>query len=248
VTRGQAVGLVGVAAVLAVTPVVASALPPGGPAENPGTPPATVSLGTAPVRATAGQAVFTGEGFLNAAGAPQKVYVKIDDHGERGIGPFVADATGHLEGSVALDRPEAPADITDPSRVHWLRFLTGPSGQDPDNGPPRSLKATFRVVAPPVRAVASALTVRGGRVALPLRAAAPKGSRGTVTVRAATTVLARGPYALAGTATRTVRVALTAAGRRRVARASGAVRARLTLTPAGGAAVRTAVTLTGAGR
>jgi hypothetical protein len=69
-----------------------------------------------------------------------------------------------------------------------------------------------------------------------------------VTVRAATTVLARGPYALAGTATRTVRVALTAAGLRRVARASGAVRARLTLTPAGGAAVRTAVTLTGAGR
>jgi hypothetical protein len=247
VIRRRAVAAGGVAALLAL-PVAAGAIPPTGPGENPGTPPASVTIGAEPVPAAGGRVAFTGTGFLTAAGVPQRVYVKLDDHGDSGIGPFLADTAGGLRGSVALDDPQAPAGGTDPAKEHWLRFLAGPSGKYPDNGPPRSLKATFRVSPPPVRAVVSALRVSGGRIALRLRAAGAQGSRGTVTLRASGSTLARGRYALADAATHTVAVALTAAGRRRVARARGALRARLTLTPAGGAAVRSAVTLKRAGR
>jgi hypothetical protein len=243
--RRVAAGL-GAGALLAL-PVGAGAIPPGGPAENPGDPPATVTIATPSVPAAGGAVAFTGTGFLTAAGAPQKVYVKLDDHGDHGIGPFTADATGALHGRIALSDPEAPADIGDAAREHWLRFLTGPSGADPDNGPSRSLKAAFRVTAPAVRAVAAVLTARGGSVALALRAGGPDGSRGAVVVRASGWTVARGTYALGDGATHAVRVPLTAAGRRRTTRAA-ALTARLTLTPREGAAIRSTVTVKGAAR
>ncbi len=162
--------LIGLGAVaLAALPAAAVAIPPTGPAENPGNPPATVTIVTPSVPAAGGKVAFTGTGFLNAKGLPQKVYVKLDDHGDNGIGPYTAAADGTLKGTVALDDPEAPADITDAAKPHWLRFLAGPSGKYPDNGPPRSLKAAFTVVAPPVRATgASALRVASGHVAVRL--------------------------------------------------------------------------------
>lgn len=131
----------------AVPAGVAVAIPPTGPAENPGTPPATVTIGTPRVDAAGGKVSFTGTGWLTSKGLPQKVYVKLDDHGDDGIGPFVAAADGTITGAVALSDPEAPADVADASKPHWLRFLAGPSGAYPDNGPPRSLKAAFTVVA-----------------------------------------------------------------------------------------------------
>jgi hypothetical protein len=238
--RGPLIAL----AVLAL-PAVAVAVPPTGPAENPGDPPATVTVVTPAVPAAGGRVAFTGTGFLNGKGLPQKVYVKFDDQGDHGIGPFVAAADGTLKGSVALSDPEAPNDIRDARRDHWLRFLAGPSGSYPDNGPPRSLRAAFRVVAAPVSAVAATtLRVRGGRIALRLRAATAAGARGTAAVRRAGVTLARGPFALADARTRTVRVALTAAGRRRLG-AGRSLSARLVVTPSSGAAVATAVTVKG---
>jgi hypothetical protein len=220
----------------------ASAIPPGGPAENPGNPPATVAITTPSVSAAGGRVAFTGTGFLNAKGAPQKVYVKLDDHGDDGIGPFVAAADGTLKGSVALSDPEAPAGIADAGKEHWVRFLTGPSGTYPDNGPARSLKATFRVVAAPVRALAVALTARDGRVALRLRAATAGGARGTAALRRDGVTLARGSFALADARTHTVRILrVTASGARRLHRA--ALSARLVLTPSSGAPSVTPVTV-----
>jgi hypothetical protein len=225
-------------------PAAAVAVPPGGPAENPGNPPATVTVVTPAVQA-GGRVAFTGTGFLNGNGSPQKVYVKFDDHGDNGIGPFVAAADGTLKGSVALSDPEAPADIADARQDHWLRFLAGPSGKYPDNGPPRSLKAAFRVVAAPVSAVAATtLRVRGGRIALRLRAATAVGARGTASVRRAGVTLARGSFALADARPHTVRVALTAPGRRRLG-AGRSLSARLVLAPSSGAATTTTVTVKG---
>lgn len=231
---GTVVGA-GLLAALAL-PAGGLAIPPTGPAENPGDPPAAVTIAT-PAVAAGGTVRFTGTGFLNAAGAPQKVYVKLDDHGDNGIGPFTAAADGTLRGAVKLTDPEAPGDIANAAKEHWLRFLAGPSGAHPDNGPARSLKGTFRVLAPAVRAIgASTLRARDGRVAIRLRAGWAAGARGTATLRAAGVTLARGRFALAGGATRTVRLALTAGGRRRLGAGARTLRARLTLTPSGGAA------------
>jgi hypothetical protein len=236
---GAAVAVAAVAA-----PVAAVAIPPAGPAENPGDPPATVTILTPSVRAPDGKVSFRGAGFLNAKGQPQKVYVKLDDHGDDGIGPYVAAADGTLKGSVALSDPEAPADVADASEDHWLRFLAGPSGKDPDNGPARSLKASFKVVAPPVRATGTALRARSGRVALALVAGAASGVEGTATVRRAGVTLARGSFALPDAEAHTVRIALTAAGRRAL-KAGRTLAARLVLAPSSGVALTTAVTVRG---
>jgi hypothetical protein len=236
-----------VAVALLALPAAAAAIPPTGPAENPGDPPATVTVASPEVPAAGGRVAFTGTGFLNSKGLPQKVYVKLDDHGDDGIGPFVAAADGTLKGSVALSDPEAPADIGDAARDHWLRFLAGPSGTYPDNGPARSLKAAFGVVAAPVALSATTLRVAGGRIALRLRAAAATGARGTATLRRAGVTLARGPFTLADGRTRTVHIALTAAGRRRLG-AGRALAARLVLTPSSGAAITTDVTVKGPAR
>lgn len=239
-------GLVALSALAAAVSgsAVAVAIPPTGPAENPGNPPATVTIDTPSVSAAGGKVSFRGTGFLNSAGKPQKVYVKLDDHGDNGIGPYVAAADGTLKGSVALSDPEAPTDIADASKAHWLRFLAGPSGKYPDNGPPRSLKAEFKVVAPPVRATATALRVVSGRIALRLAAGSDSGARGTASLRRSGATLARGSFTLADTETHTVRIALTAAGRRAL-KAGRTLTARLVLTPSSGAALTTTVTVKG---
>ncbi|HWI73714.1 MAG TPA: hypothetical protein VNT55_17275, partial [Baekduia sp.] len=156
----------------------------------------------------------------------------------------VAAADGTLAGSVALSDPEAPSDIGDAGRDHWLRFLAGPSGTYPDNGPARSLKAAFRVVAAPVSSSATSLRVRSGRIALRLRAAAGDGARGTASLRRSGVTLARGSFALADARTHTVRIAVTTSGRRRLV-SGRALSARLVLTPSSGAAVTTNVTVKG---
>ncbi|WCB95235.1 hypothetical protein DSM104299_03978 [Baekduia alba] len=231
----------------AAVPAGVLAIPPTGPAENPGSPPAAVTIATPQVPAAGGAVRFIGAGFLTAGGAPQKVYVKIDDHGDAGIGPFTAAADGTLKGTVALDDAEAPADVADPSKDHWLRFLAGPSGKYPNNGPPRSLKAAFRVVAPAVRVVGTAaLRTGSGRVAVRLRAADAAGVRGTADLRAAGVTLARGAFALADDAPHTVRLALTASGRRRLAAGGATLSARLTLTPRGRSALVANVNVKGA--
>ena len=239
-----ALGALG-AAVSGSAAAVAVAIPPTGPAENPGNPPATVTIDTPSVSAAGGTVSFSGTGFLNNAGKPQKVYVKLDDHGDDGIGPYLAAADGTLKGSVALSDPEAPADIADASKAHWLRFLAGPSGTYPDNGPARSLKAAFAVVAPPVRATGTALRVASGRIALRLAAGSASGARGTATLRRSGVTLARGAFALADARTHTVRIAPTAAGRRAL-KAGRTLTARLVLTPSSGAALTTTVTVKGA--
>jgi hypothetical protein len=232
-------------ATLLAVPAAVTALPPGGPAENPGTPPATVRIET-PQVAAGGRVAFSGTGFLTGKGVPQKVYVKLDDHGDNGIGPFTASADGALAGSVALTDPEAPADVGDATKEHWVRFLAGPSGKYPDNAPARSLKATFRVLAAPVARVGTgALRVRGGRVALRLRAAPDAGATGTATLRAGGVRIARGRFTLAGGAARTVALALTAGGKRRLAHGR-TLAARLTLTVAGRAVPPVAATVKGA--
>lgn len=239
--RRLAVG-VAVAAAAVAAPVAALAIPPTGPGDNPGNPPATVTIVTPSVDAAGGRVAFRGTGFLNSAGQPQKVYVKFDDHGDNGIGPYVAAADGTLQGTVALSDPEAPADIADASKDHWLRFLAGPSGKYPDNGPARSLKAAFKVVAPPVRPLATALRVADGRVALRLQAASASGARGTATLRRSGVTLARGSFALADAKTRTVKLALTASGKRAL-KPGRTLTARLALTPSSGRALTTTVTV-----
>lgn len=229
----------------AIPAAVAVAIPPTGPAENPGNPPATVTIVTPRVNAAGGCVAFTGTGWLNAKGSPQKVYIKLDDHGDHGIGPFVAAADGTLKGSVALADPEAPTDILDAAKPHWLRFLAGPSGTYPDNGPARSLKATFAVVAAPVGVASSSSRVAGGRVAVRLRATSPSGARGTAALRRSGVTLARGAFALRDARTHTIRLPLTSSGARRLTRGR-TLKARLVVTPSSGDALVTTVTVRGA--
>ncbi len=125
--------------------------------DNPGTPPATAEVTTKQVFAGT-QVTFTGTGWLTTAGAPQRFYVKFDDHGGTGIGPYVAQADGTVTATVSMVPPPgatlkqqqdwAPEDLNTPG-THWLRFLAGPYAQFPDNDPARSVHATFTVVAAP---------------------------------------------------------------------------------------------------
>jgi hypothetical protein len=89
------------------------------------------------------------------------------------------------------------------------------------------------------------LKVVGGRVALRLRAGSAGGVRGVAALRRSGTTLARGRFALDDTKLHTVRIALTAAGARRLA-AGATLTARLVLTPSSGRAITTAVTVKGA--
>lgn len=128
------------------------ALPPGGAVDDPGDPPATITIVTPSVPVN-GAVSFTGTGWLNQDGTGQSVMVKFDDFGNNGIGPFTADAQGNLSGTVSLTPPAnatarqradyAPSDMNQANSSHWLRFLTGPWGSLPRNGPPRSMRGTF---------------------------------------------------------------------------------------------------------
>jgi hypothetical protein len=176
---------------------------------------------------------FRGTGFLTASGAPQLVYLKVDDAGDAGIGPYRAAADGTVRGTLWLGAPGLPAAVGRPG-THWLRFLAGPSGAHPENGPPRSLTATFRLAEASVRPAASTLTTDG--VAATLRLRATRRATGTVRLRrtngAAT--LARASFSLSGRGTVALRVPLTAAGRRAV-ESDARLAVRLRITPTGGA-------------
>jgi hypothetical protein len=226
--------LVAVLCAAVVLPAGVEAVPPGGPADDPGDPPASISIDTTRVPRH-GVVRFTGSGFLTSAGAPQVVYVKLDDHGVNGIGPFVADASGALSGSVSLDHREAPAGIGDTSRGHWLRFLAGPSGRYPANGPARVIKGSFAVVPAPIDLAATTLRAGATKLMLALRAGSSKGSTGMLLVRGAgrRSVLARGSYRLRDAARRSVVLSLTSSGRRILGRGRR-VPVRVTLSPVGG--------------
>lgn len=259
-------------------PAAALAVPPTGPADNPGTPPASVATATTTV-APHGTVSFTGAGFLNADGKPQKVYVKVDDAGTYGIGPFLAAADGSLGGSVSLDDAEAPKTASDLGE-HHLRFLTGPSGDYPDNGPARSIRAPFTVApaaaaapappapqapagpvaAPPVTFALGAFRLRwpttSRKVPIRLSTSAPAGAQGSVVVVSrdrlavpgrggkARIRLAQGRFTLAGTGVTTVRLDISAAGKRLLApRRARPLPARLTVTSTSGAALTSNVVL-----
>ncbi|MGD9695308.1 MAG: hypothetical protein AB7V42_06570 [Thermoleophilia bacterium] len=145
-----------VAAGIAAGPAVA--IPPGGAVDNPGNPPATIAI-TTPQVSAGGTVGFVGTGWLNSRGEGQRFYIKIDDHGSSGIGPFQANADGTVCGTLSLTPPAgatpaqradyAPADIGDPAKPHWLRFLAGPYSGMEWNAPARSLHGDFAVVDGP---------------------------------------------------------------------------------------------------
>jgi len=234
---GRRVALVVVLGAAAVLPAGVEAVPPGGPGDTPGDPPASVGIDTARVPRH-GVVRFSGSGFLTSAGAPQVVYVKLDDHGVNGIGPFVADASGALRGSVSLDHREAPADIGDASKSHWLRFLAGPSGRYPANGPARVMKGGFTVLPAPIDLASATLRAGASKLILSLRAGSSTGSTGRLRVDRAGTriVLARGSYQLRNRAQRSVGLELTSSGRRVLGRGRR-VAVRVTISPATGDAV-----------
>lgn len=143
------------AATLAWTSPVAAAGTPR--PDVPGSPPATVQVTTTPVFAGT-QVSFTGTGWLTAGGGAQRFYIKFDDHGGTGIGPYTANADGTIADTVSMVPPPgatlkqredwAPADLGTPG-THWIRLLAGPYSDMPDNGPARSVHAPFTVVAAP---------------------------------------------------------------------------------------------------
>lgn len=150
--------LLALAAVALAGSAVAWAVPPGGVADTPGTPPGSVAI-TTPEVSQKGKVGFCVQGFrvdLAAGGSVgQQFMVKFDDFGNSGIGPFTPNAAGELcaevstdpadHGSKASDR--IPADLCDPSKEHWLRLLSGPwaYNKNGDVASLRSLSATFRV-------------------------------------------------------------------------------------------------------
>lgn len=159
IARPRALAAAASAAALAATLTCAAGAGAAGTPrpDNPGTPPATAQVTTAQVFAGT-QVTFTGQGWLTAGGAPQRFYIKFDDHGASGIGPYTANADGTIGATVAMVPPAgatlkqredyAPADLGTPG-THWLRFLAGPYVDFPDNEPARSVHATFTVVAAP---------------------------------------------------------------------------------------------------
>lgn len=157
--RTRALTLMAPAAALAATlawtsPAAAAGTPRP---DSPGSPPATVQVTTTPVFAGT-QVSFTGSGWLNAGGGAQRFYIKFDDHGGTGIGPYTANADGTIADTVSMVPPPgatlkqrqdwAPADLGTPGS-HWIRLLAGPYSDMPDNGPARSVHAPFAVVAAP---------------------------------------------------------------------------------------------------
>lgn len=147
-------------ALAALVPAAASALPPGGVDETPGTPPGSVEI-TTPVVPQKGKVGFCVHGFrvdLKAGGSVgQQFMIKFDDFGSYGIGPYTPDANGDLCATVSAN----PADHTgekggavdkigpelcDPGKEHWLRFLSGSwaYNKNGDEASLRSLHAEFR--------------------------------------------------------------------------------------------------------
>jgi len=146
-----AVAAAGAAALVLATAGVA--LPPGGVADQPGTPAGSLTI-TTPEVPQQGDVGFCVQNIrVDTAGGPaaQPFMLKFDDHGSNGIGPFTPAADGSLCATVSTDPADypsgaadkLPSDLCDPAKAHWLRLLTG-AWAHPD-GSQRSIAAGFTV-------------------------------------------------------------------------------------------------------
>ena len=161
--RSRTPALIVVAAIAAVAPAAALALPPGGVNEEPGTPPGSVSV-TNPEVAKQGTVGFCVRNFrVNLAGGGsvgQQFMVKFDDFGSYGIGPFTPDNNGDLCAEVSMNPADhatakggaadkIPSDLCDANATHLLRFLSGSWAYNKADGVAsmRSLHADFRTTA-----------------------------------------------------------------------------------------------------
>ncbi len=161
--RGGRPALIAASATIAVVAPTATALPPGGVEETPGTPPGTVSI-VQPDVAKQGKVGFCVRNYrVNLPGGGsvgQQFMVKFDDFGAYGIGPFRPDNNGDLCTEVSLNPADhvsarggaadkIPAGLCDPAKEHWLRFLSGSwaYNQGGVQASSRSQAASFRVTA-----------------------------------------------------------------------------------------------------
>ncbi len=154
----------GAAACLAlVVPAAVVALPPGGVDETPGTPPGSVSI-VQPEVAKQGKVGFCVRNYrVNLPGGGsvgQKFMLKFDDFGAYGIGPFEPDNNGDLCAEVSMNPADhagaqggaadkIPPGLCDPTKEHWLRFLSGSwaYNQGGVQASSRSQSAAFTVTA-----------------------------------------------------------------------------------------------------
>ena len=113
-----------------------AALPPGGTADQPGTPPGTLAI-TTPTVAPKGAVGFCVTNIrVDTSGGhvAQRFMLKFDDFGTTGIGPYAPDQDGNLCATVSTDpasygssaSDKIPADLCDGSKGHRLRLLSGP--------------------------------------------------------------------------------------------------------------------------
>lgn len=147
------VGLTVMVVALAGSVTVASALPPGGAGNNPGT--AVVSISTNPV-VVGGVVRYTGSGF---SANEEITALKIDDGNwfkkslQDSYSAPTANAAGEISGSVKLsdavvfqdqtqDPVKPPVDGTIKAGTHSLRFLSGTQV----DGKGRTFKVDFEVV------------------------------------------------------------------------------------------------------
>lgn len=147
---GASVAATAGALVLAASGV---ALPPGGVADQPGTPPGSLTITTSevPQKGDVGFCVQNIRVDTASGPAAQPFMLKFDDHGSNGIGPFTPAADGSLCATVSTDPADyasgaadkLPSDLCDPTKDHWLRLLTG-AWAHPD-GSQRSIAAGFEV-------------------------------------------------------------------------------------------------------
>jgi hypothetical protein len=257
------------------------ALPPGGVEDQPGTPPGSVTI-TTPDVPQKGKVGFCVQQFrVDTAGGPvgQQFMVKLDDFGSYGIGPFTPDATGSLCAEVSTDPADyqgakggaadkLPADLCDPGKEHWLRFLSG-SWAHPDASQ-RSIAKGFRVTGscigtpPPTTAPGGGTpttTAPGGTPTTPAggssAAAVPRVRSTTLVVRGRTiaaVLQGTGAFSRGSLVLRTrgpVRLGRTPPARRMLAKGSyqaaagDRVTVRLTLTREGTSVLRTRPRLAG---
>lgn len=218
-------------------------------------PPVGATLAAGAVDA-GGSLGFAVTGFVRDAGGGQRVSVRLD--GATELACVQTDGLGSGSGTVTVPAGTAPG-------THTLWFGTG-SGCAADEAPARAVEAAFAVNAPPAatptptatparpaRISSSSLKVKRRAVSLSLT---PGSARATVTItirtsskvrlskqRKRVTLARRARYVLpAGGRTRTVKLALTAEGRR-LLRTRSKVKVQVRLTPAKGKAIARTLTL-----
>jgi hypothetical protein len=159
--------VVGVVATMASVGSVASAAEP-----RPDVARGAVLLADAAPVASGGTVVFSGTGFATA-GRGEVLSLKVDDgavltadHADV-WGQASAQPSGVVTGAIELGRASAVTPLT--PGVHWIRALVG-SAQDGDT--PRSVHATFTVVAAPAPTVTPPAPV-GAQAGAPLPSTAP---------------------------------------------------------------------------